>query len=267
MLRNKRAKLSLFSFQDIITTVTGVMILVTLLTALQLVRPAGQAAPAKGEAPGDLRQRLARLQAVNDDLAEQLEMLRARARRAAAASPETVGQLEQQRDRLLAQAQTLRQWHAQQAPRVQQAIAQSKAEQTRREQELAALEVELAKVQRDLRRAASGQHRLYRFRPSGARTWWIADVGPRSWRLWELDRQGRPTGRGQEFAQPRAAARLGAFQTWLGDRSRQQEAIFLLVRPSAVEDFERLGDMLRERGFALGFDLLDERQSFDLFAP
>lgn len=272
MLRNKPAKISLFSFQDIITTITGVMILVTLLTALQLVHPAGeasQAAPLETsvETPADLKLRLARLQAANDVLSQQLDALRTRARQAAAASPETVRQLEQQREELLARAQTLRQWHAQQAPQAQRDIVRTAAEQARLEQDLAALEAELAKALRDLRRAAVGQHRLYRFRPSGAKTWWIVDVGPKAWRLWEIDRQGRPTGRRHEFAQPRSAARLDAMQAWLAGRANAQEAFFLLARPSAVKDFDRLRAALRERGCSLGCDLLGEAQTFDLAEP
>lgn len=268
MLRNKRVKISLFSFQDIITTITGVMILVTLLMALELVRPAGGAGPAPpGQPSPDLPGQLARLQEANRVLAQQLEELRVRARQAAAASPYTVGQLEQQRDRLVAQAEDLRQWHAQQAPEVQRQIALLDTEQTRLEQELAVRKAELAKAQREARRVAAGQHRLYRFRPSGPNTWWIVDLGPAAWQLWEIDRQGRPTGRRQVFDAPRSAARLAATENWLAGRPQAHEGFFLLVRPSAVRDFERLRDALRQRNFPLGFDLLGPKQTFDLAEP
>ncbi len=271
MRRNKRVKISLFSFQDIITTITGVIILVTLLMALDLVRQPGEASPPApaeaGETPADLTQRLARLEAASEVLAQQLEELRARARQAAAASPQTLRQLEQQRDRLVAQAEALRNWHAQQAPQTQRDIARLEAEHARLQQELAARNAELAKVQRSARRTAAGLHRLYRFRPTGAKTWWIVDVGPTSWQLWEIDRQGRPTGRRQVFAQPKSNARLNAMESWLAGRSGTQEAFFLLARPSAVRDFDRLRDALRERGFPLGFDLLGEGQTFDLAQP
>lgn len=272
MLRNKRVKISLFSFQDIITTITGVTILVTLLMALDLVRPTGDArqavsAEAAGQTPGDLAPQVARLQAANEVLAEQLKELRSRARQAAAASPHTVQELQQQHDRLLAQAEASRQWHAEHAPQTQRDVSRFQAEQARLEQELAARNAQLAKAQHDARRAASGQHRLYRFRPSGAKTWWIVDVGATSWQLWEIDRQGRPTGRRQVFGQPRAAARLAAMEEWLAGRSSTQEALFLLVRPWAVRDFYRLRDALRQRGFPLGYDLLGEGQTFDLAEP
>ncbi|MCR4412720.1 MAG: hypothetical protein NUV77_09880 [Thermoguttaceae bacterium] len=272
MLRNKPPKISLFSFQDIITTITGVMILVTLLTAMQLVNPAGGAGETSPnevaeDTPTDLAERLTRLQAASEVLRQQLDELRAWAQQAAAASPHTIRELEGRREQLLAQAQSLRQWHALQAPEAKSDIAQTSAEQARLEQEVAARQAELAKAQRDARRAAAGGHRLYRFRSSGSKTWWIVDVGASAWRLWELDRQGRPTGRRQEFAQPRSAARLEAMQAWLAERPSRQEAFFLLGRPSAARDFRRLRDMLRERGFSLGCDLLGDGQTFDLNEP
>lgn len=267
--RHARIKVSLFAFQDIITSVTGVMVLVTLLTSLELVRPKSEPLPEEAPVidPGELAAQIATLKSANESLRRELEGLRALALAAARASPETVAKLQAQRDRLRAQAEALGQWQSQAAPEIKRRTEEAGKQRAELEAELASLEAQLARSEHTAARAAAGQHRLYRFRPSGAQTWWIGDLSGPGWRFWEVDRQGIPTGRKETFSQPSSRARLAACRQWLSGRSRQAEAVFLLVRPSTIKDFNELRDWLREQRFSLGFDLLAEDQTFDFAQP
>jgi len=269
MSRRVRIKVSLFAFQDIITSVTGVIVLVTLLSSLELVHRKAEPVPSS-QAAADvsrLADQIPALELANQTLRQQLEDLRAVARAAARASPQTVADLQAQRDRLRSQAEALGEWRSHAAPEVQRRMQAAGKQYAELEAQLAALEAQLARTRQTAARAAAGQHRLYRFRPSGAQTWWIGDLAAQRWRFLEVDRQGAPTGRKQEFVQSSSRARLAACRQWLADRSRQAEAVFLLVRPSTIKEFDPLRGWLREQGFRLGFDLLAEDQTFDMTQP
>ena len=73
MPRRTELKISLFSFQDIITSVTGVMILLTLLLALELVESAQQSpAIQTTELVNDLQEQIAVASAELEDLKKRI---------------------------------------------------------------------------------------------------------------------------------------------------------------------------------------------------
>ncbi len=265
MRRRREVKVSLFAFQDIITAVTGVIILVTLLMALELVRAGGSAADHPPSIdPGELRRQIAALRQANRILEQQIQTRQQEALALAAASPDSVQRLLQQREKLRRRLEELRAWQEQHEQEESQLAARDRQELSRTARELRSLREQLEQLERRERLAASGRHRVYRFRAGGLARWWIVDLQPDHWLLTEVDRGGRRTGRTARFAERGDPFRQRAFRTWLADRNPAAEGFFLIGRPASIESFAQLRKLLRERSFHVGYDLLGAEQSFEL---
>jgi outer membrane murein-binding lipoprotein Lpp len=87
--RSGTGSISFFAFQDIITAVTGIMVLIALLMALQIT--SGQ--PSKPQVDPQLTQTLAELSARRDELHSKVEVIRATAKTAESGSEDAAAQI------------------------------------------------------------------------------------------------------------------------------------------------------------------------------
>ena len=87
--RSGTGSISFFAFQDIITAVTGIMVLIALLMALQIT--SGQ--PSKPQVDPELAQTLAQLSARRDELHIKVEVIRATAKTAESGSEDAAAQI------------------------------------------------------------------------------------------------------------------------------------------------------------------------------
>jgi hypothetical protein len=264
--RKSRPKVSLFAFQDIITGVTGVMILIALLMALELVQTAAEVAEAVAE-PSEVEifqsnpQELAQQ---NELLRQELEKLRAEVALLREYSPEKIKQLEAQ----LKEAERRRSELASMQKSEMAALAESskslfeKMEKLKTEQ--LRLNVELQRMQSREKSLVGTHHRIGRIRAEQLPSWWIMEITGNGWHAWQVDQSGMPTGRRKQFIQPAASKRLQAFQDWLAARPKGKEGFFLFVRPSGIDEFHLLRDFLRTHGYPFGFDPLGSTQQLEL---
>ncbi|HTI99925.1 MAG TPA: hypothetical protein VL527_13675, partial [Dongiaceae bacterium] len=266
-------KISFFAFQDIITSVSGILILVTLILATELDRPAsrnGQDADPELEAKlAEILQQQAETDARNQKLqtlltaaetapaAEKLEadILRLRTQLAEEKSKSTAvaAQLAANQAAITARDQALGltalktqiKHILEEADKLAGEEARVRADMDRMEQRVAGVESRLLKL-----RAREGQLWLLPDKSSTTKEPILATIGGAGAKVERFDRPDQS----QAFDSATAAS---DFEAYLATAKPLNQYIVFLVRPSGIELFDRLVKLAREKGFEVGFDALE----------
>lgn len=253
MRRIRRAHanpISLFSFQDIITAVTGIIILLALLMVVELAKRPFQSrttAPDPSQhAQDELRQleeRIASMRTLIDsstaftnDVASlpgaQIQRTEQDIRKEIAALEAAIAQLGDDERRTISEAD------------LQDAGLASK------EALLTSLQDKNQQLKRQLDSARRSNQVVYSTDPKASKSAWLVDL--------RADRieVGRPK---REGIDKTFSSRFDddAFIEWAKQKDRHGEYFVLLVRPDAIRVYEHVSASLRDAGFSLGFDLID----------
>lgn len=256
--RHADPPMSFFSFQDIITSVTGILILVTLLLALELLTrvevqqtpiPSAAEITALQEDINEARQHHARLREDGRRLQTILTEL-------SGTSPIAPAVELSNAERTLAVKQRALDETNAALERASAAKARALAEVNRLHQ----LAVEASEKAEAASAAVSAAERMdHRFLLPGkgtkkqpllvecaAKQIRVGSVGPdgqlhrlESWNGWEA---------------------TSAFINWAGDRNTSAEFFVVMVRPDAVSDSEEIIKELREKGFDVGWDAVPAKE-------
>lgn len=276
-------KISFFAFQDIITSVSGILILVTLILATELDRPTSRTTH---DADPELERKLSeilRQQAEVDAQNQNLQGLLAAAETAPAAE-----KLEADITRLRAQLAEEKKKHASVAEQL--AASQSaieardrtlgltdlKAQIQRIIQEAESLARQESEVRKEMasleQKVASVQSKLLKLREREGKLWLIPDKSSTTKEpiLATVSSSGAKV---ERFDHPNAAkefSKSGArseFESYLAEAKPVDQYVVFLVRPSGIELFERLVKLARDRGFEVGFDALEENREIHFTTP
>ena len=253
--RKKSMAFSLFAFQDIITSVTGIMVLVTLILALELIQQKESSPPVKtAQVASQTRDAVAQNEGRIQQLQDRLEAGREQMTQVAAFDAAHVSQqledLKELNDELDRELDEYAKESAAAAARKEQA----EAEQNRRASEPQTLESVTAdlKRERDLIEKLRKSNRTIFKPPEGAaKTPWLVEV----------------TGQGLIAAQcgvsapPKQFRNATALRDFAVGRDKGSEYFVLLVKPAGLDDFRRATIYLKEAGFDVGFDLLRTEQT------
>jgi len=245
--------ITLFSFQDIITSVTAVIILITLMLCVDLIQRRKTSAPEAPRPTAAQQEEIARLER---EVAEMEAAVRARPtssqvlvedpRKLRADCEDRRRQLTQTEAELQTLQARLAAFRAdpRAAARTAAAAEARRVAATRRTETQHARE-QLARLKRD--------NRLIYNQPAGeSKQAWLVDLRSDAIVVTKAG-QARPTTR-FEGAWLRSAS--SGFSTWAAQRSRSSEYFVFLVRPASVKAFDGLRDELRDAGFDIGFDLI-----------
>ena len=276
--RNRsRAAFSLFSFQDIITAVTAIVILLVLILTLELIARRQQAAAADpGIGRAALEETIAELESLvgrlaaaaptttvrplaartRDEVERDEKIIRDQAARAADRAAEA--RVEERRARELAAAEATR----------LAALRAAHGGVARTGARAVALEAEAEALARDNQRQAE---RLARkpgdaeaepvpgaeivFNASGEkdRQAWIVELSAGGTAVVKLGTGRRQDlGHGAEPGTPVAR--------WLAGLDRRRDHALLLLRPSGLDEFDGVWDALTDAGIPFGIDLIGEEQ-------
>lgn len=254
MGRRKRAAapFSLFAFQDIITSVTGIILLITMLMAVELVQNLSRAAAAPQEQKSTQVAKMLR-QAVSDGTSEldrlqkildETTTIRFNAdslRRRLAEMKAAAGELELQNEQI---------------QKTQEKIDARKVQQNLDANDLTpeaiqALANEQAAIARQIV-AMKQSNRVIFNRPAGAaKAPWLVELNEMSIVAAEMGQVQPP----QSFATP------AAFLQWVQDEDRDSRYFVLLVKPTTIETFSTIRKALQDRRFDVGYDLLPSNQT------
>jgi hypothetical protein len=256
-----RSPFSLFSFQDIITCVSGIVILVTLVLALELSqRKQGspqvqtvQLVARLQEAIADAQAEVARLDA---ELRHGTDKARELAGVSAVAVQHELIAVNEQIASLEAEIESLRKQEELIAKKDDELQAQQ-FDRQKDQQKIADIETTIHELEAKLRRVRQQQQLFYNSRTADGKQVWLVQLeGDRM-----LVAPAGPAAKATLFSQRLAMLRHSAFAGWLAKRSASKDFFFLLVRPGATAEFSEISQLLTKKGFTTGFDLLSPRQS------
>lgn len=275
-------KISFFAFQDIITSVSGILILVTLILATELDRPASRN---RQDADPELEAKLAEIlqQAETDARNQQLQNLLTAAETAPAAEKLEADilrlrtQLAEEKSKSTAVAAQLAANQAAITARDQAlGLTTLKAQIKSILEEAAKLAGEEARVRADMdrmeQRVAGVESRLLKLRAREGQLWLLPDkssttkepilatIGGAGAKVERFDRPDQS----QAFDSATAAS---DFEAYLATAKPLNQYIVFLVRPSGIELFDRLVKLAREKGFEVGFDALEENRQIHFTTP
>ncbi|MBI2826548.1 MAG: hypothetical protein HYX69_17895 [Planctomycetia bacterium] len=259
--RHRSSPFSLFSFQDIITSVTGIIILLTLILALELVtrKPSAQG----GSSPDNseqLRESIAEAAAESAQLEEALEKRTARVQELAAASPQQLARekrdVEQEVQRLEAEVQQLVRQAETTSREKKEAVAKSEDRELDRK-ELKQREATLRSLAEKLKDLKRKDHLIYNLSRDAGKRAWLVDVSPDKLAAAPLGEAVPPT----VFEESSAFARARSFIDFTKRRDPKTEYFVFLIRPAAVETFADIRLKLEGSGFDIGFDVIGSGQT------
>jgi len=260
-MRGRRAAgapVTLFSFQDIITSVMGIMILVMLVIALELAArqfqsPAIQQAVVQEDVQEALVRATEQLERVKaaiaqggwDDLAG---ISRSEIEKQTGQFERLIPQLEQ--DMAAARRQKM------ELERRKQDAEQKLKERRADEDLIARLQAELAAINEELSRLASSSTLLFRPSDTAGKAAWLVQVSDSDILAAPLGPVSRPV----LFAGATPDSRRRQFLAWAADRNAAREYFVLLIKPGGAAQYLEIRNGLRDRQFDVGLDLIGSEQ-------
>jgi hypothetical protein len=256
---------SLFAFQDIITSVTGIMILVTLFLALELINrregsPDVQTAALTAEIQEAVQQ-ADQTQSAITSIRKQIDVLKSElADRETTLNQEVrfdvdelkgkLRYLEELNEIMTKELAQSRQRHAAAEESLEELKAQDEQRNDDRKQ-LADMARQAQQKLRELQKLKQTNRVIFNPGQGSAKTPWLIELTLGNIQAAEPGKSGSP----QSFAD------VKALLAWAAKRSRSGEYFVLLLKPETIEEFHaaRLG--LEQQGFDVGFDLLGSTQS------
>ncbi len=254
--RKSRSQFSLFAFQDIITCVMGIMLLLTLMMCLQITSrvgvmrssPANQLLDEMQQQARELAQEALELETV---VSEQNDLFQS----GAIDDPELLERrvIEMRNEVQLTAASVSELVKEQTSTQETLRSIQSTVEADRsKSQAVQALQDENQSLEEKLAGLRSGNRVIYNSHDSSSSTCWIVELtDPGTIQAAEIGKTQKPL----DFQSS------AALQTWMVQRSRAGAAFLVLVKPSAAELLEPLASDLRSNKVTFGFDLLAQDMS------
>jgi len=260
--RNRgRSPFSLFSFQDIITCVSGIIILITLMLALELSqRKQGSPQVHTAKLATQLRTAIVDVQAEVERLKVELKRKADGAQEVGGVS-ESVLQAElfavnEQIKSLEAELTSLRK-QQQAVARHDVALQARRFDRQKDHKKLADDEFKIKDLEDKLRQVRQKDQLVYNQRTADGKQVWLVQI--------ERDRTLiAPAGvTAQPISVSQGSSLFGQtdFEKWLTGRATASDFMFLLVRQEGTDEFTRLRTLLTDKGYSIGFDLLGPRQS------
>jgi len=255
-----RSPFSLFSFQDIITCVSGIIILITLMLAIELSQR-------KQDSPQIATTNL--VEKLREAIAEaQLEVARldAELKQAATDTPEASGlSVDALQHDLFAVNEQIKSLEAEIASLRNQEVAVTKTDEKlqakrfdreKQNAKKAAEELRAKDLDEQLRQVRKQNRLFYNSRSADGKQVWLIQIEANQVLVAPVGTQAPA----KVFSQRFAMLRHAAFADWLTHRSANADFFFLLVRSEGTAEFANLRELLIKHRFTIGFDLLGPRQ-------
>ena len=247
--RQRKNPFSLFAFQDIITAVTGIMLLITLMLTLELVERKTKALQASS--PSDSSTAVA-------ISAEELARLESE-----------VAALQKQSAQIQSENAMLAQYDARQLREEWQKIQQSNEEDhekirrlkkvisdtdSRREEIRNAQDPtvdvpkKIEQIQEKLKKIKSSRRIFIKGAQGSTKTNWLVEVTAKGLKVAPL---GRTT-------PPSAFSDANQFKQWLARRDQDADHFVLFVQKGGVKLYKQASQVLEQGGYSKGFDVLQQ---------
>jgi hypothetical protein len=260
--RRKSSPFSLFSFQDIVTSVTAVVILLTLILTLELItRQPTSAAEQLDRSVAALRAALEQADQERRSLEDRLQQQASRTLEYASTTPELIQRdLEQTNEQIRQLRQELEHLRKRQiaVKRQENAIQARSLDHNIHRKELEDLKAQAAAAESERSQIIKGNQLIFNPPLGAPKRPWLVDVSADSIVVLSFDQDGER----HEFRSRLLNTCADQMIAWARRNCNAQEEYFvLLVRPSGIENADNLRDTLTRRGFDIGRDVLGATQN------
>lgn len=252
--RSSAPPISLFSFQDIITSVTGIMILVTLLLGLDLIQRTVNSPPQKtAELTTQLEDAVERAEEEIEDL-EQL--LRSKQQDVVDIAGVDATELARELKDLEELNRRLNQEVAdsdRQSTEADRRRKEAEAEKARRKNDPRTVDEmtkETRRLEEELRKLKQSNRVIFNPAAGSTKQPWLVEISDQGFTVAVMGKAERPT----KFAD------LNAFRNWAAQRDPKAEYFVLLIKPTGVDVFPQATTSLQQMKFDVGYDLLTANQ-------
>lgn len=253
--------ISLFSFQDIITSVTAIVTVITLLLALDLVqRKQFRSSNSSSAIAADFVDRLQAVESELDRLKSVANLTDDLIQEAAATSPAELQIEITQRESAVTQLQT-------EKARLE---AQSNFWKTREREklgdqfdlqpvtdEVAALNLQIAEVEKQRREEAADQRTIYALPRGFVKEGWIVAIEAKQITLAPIGRPEKPIQFRSDNVPLFGATSLSRLESWIDEHQSGTAYFLILIRPGAEDAFNDLQELMRRQKISYGFDVVD----------
>lgn len=245
--RSSAAAFSLFSFQDIITSVTGIMILVTLILALDLMDRTIQAPPvATTEAIDQTTENIEEMQKQIDALKQRLQSGVASLANLPSLDATTLErklkETKENEQRIEKDSEEKRV----ELDKKEQALRTVKSAELRdkdqEQQTLEDLEQRVDDLTVKLESIESQDRMFFKEGVKGKETW-VVEIGP----------TGIKAGKIGVSAPPRSFLNASSFQAWMTSLNKNKEALYLVIKPGGEKTFDACKDAVSDAKIDFGF--------------
>ena len=253
--------ISLFSFQDIITSVTAIVTVITLLLALDLVqRKQAQSSDSSETIATDVAERV---EAMETEIARLRSSLRTAANLAedvAETSPAelkneviarraSIAELEEQRAKLENQ---IAEWQRRQ----KQQLTRQFDQQPMKEQQQTVTKT-IAELEREIAEVESDDRVVYQMPRGSAKSGWIVIVDSGVIDVAPIGQRQKPVRFGSKGSGNAAGKSL---LKWIEAQKLDKEYFFFLVRPEGIKEYAEINRELAKTKISRGFDLIDTEE-------
>lgn len=257
---------SFFAFQDIITSVVGIFVLITLIMMVELVQR-------KGSTPASTKLLEDSHSSVIADLVLQVETLESRSKKLDSISTKigsvqvfnkdeiakelraSIQSLNEQIERTDQRKREIQKIIDSQI-KLQASLQSETLQRSRDREELAKLLKELKRLDSKIGELDSDAPLIFKSKSLDGRTVVVVDVARDETVLLDLDADRRTTIRGKDLERE--------FKNWIAKHSKGNFHYFLLIRPNGASSFDTLRSSLDENGASYGYDLLDQDRTIRL---
>ena len=278
--RNSSSAISFFSFQDIMMSVVGIIILVTLLLILKLItqKVVAEPVPRPEITESELNERINELEQARREIQDEITTLNQSQQNAAPFIPSrdqldvirsSVERLEQDVQTIEEDIQTVKEYHQEMADRPDATLAAEMEEKIRvlellrnelhrkindQKQQQQTLQTEIDDLQKqqaelDRRLAEEIVHRVYAMSSKATdKTPYLLIYGQGTI---SVISQADP--KGQSFRSKQA------FFSWVAGRDKKTEYLVLYVRPSRFDEYASILDQIKQLGFDVGLQVIGEK--------
>ena len=253
---------SLFAFQDIITTVSGIMVLVVLLLALEVLSAKSLKTPTPKAPPKEQRAEK-EIAALSETIRKLEERIVRVVKEREQVAKLKLDQAPEELERASRRARETTREMAAMRPTLEQRTrqtAQLERETTELDRKTKELEARLKEVKEKVRQDSSLKRVHYVFARKAAKTPILVECSGEGVQARVLDGKSRTV----EFFDPRSVnyqSSLRKFAAWARKRNFLRELFVVVVKPSAAGYAPRVIQTLRRSGFEVGFEPLEEERT------
>lgn len=252
--RSNNISISLFSFQDIITSVTGIMILLTIIMLLDLITRSNASPRAQTEQVlPQINEELSKTNEIIKDLEEKLSRQSSSTSTNAFLSEETLNKKIADLEEKLNHSQKKIEKLQQEKKNIKKSFDRINTEKNNQDKTVVVekLKNELKEKKKELEDLSKSKRIIYNSPEGISKTTWLFEVSGSNILVAKIGETSKP--HNFNGAEP--------LKRWISTRSPSNDYFMILFKPDSVSFHDSLLNFLESNNFDFGYDLLDSSRT------